>query len=84
MQRTNIFLTEEQQKRLQHRAKEEGVSKSMLIRRMLDEALAITQNTASVEEVIQSSSGLWADRDDDELDSVLAWRREVPLQRFTR
>lgn len=84
MQRTNIYLTEEQQKRLHRRAQEEGVSKSMLIRQMLDEALAITQNTASVEEAIEKSSGLWADRDDDELDNVLAWRREVPLQRLTR
>lgn len=36
MQRTNIFLTEEQQKRLHRRTQEEGVSKSMLIRRMLE------------------------------------------------
>ena len=36
MQRTNIFLTEEQQKRLHRRTQEEEVSKSMLIRRMLE------------------------------------------------
>ena len=56
----------------------------MLIRRMLDEALAITQTTASVEEAIENSSGIWADRDDAELDGVLAWRRKAPLQRWTR
>ncbi len=84
MQRTNIFLTEEQQKRLHRRAQEEGMSKSMLIRRILDEALPIIQTTASVEEAIKNSSGIWADRDDAELDGVLAWRREAPLQRWTR
>ncbi len=84
MQRTNIFLTEEQQKRLHRRAQEEGMSKSMLIRRILDEALPFIQTTASVEEAIKNSSGTWADRDDAELDDVLAWRREAPLQRWTR
>ena len=84
MQRTNIFLTEEQQKRLQRRAKEEGVSKSRLIRRILDEALAITKTTVSVEEVVRSSSGIWADRTAEELQKVLRWRREAPLERLGR
>ncbi len=57
MQRTNIFLAEEQQRRLRRRAQEEGVSKSMLIRQMLDEVLEITQPGASVEEAIKNSSG---------------------------
>ena len=84
MQRTNIFLTEEQQRRLQRLAKEEGVSKSSLIRQILDEALAITKTTVSVEEVVRSSSGIWADRTEDELQEVLRWRREVPLERLAR
>ena len=83
MQRTNIFLTEEQQKRLRRRAQEEGVSKSGLIRQFLDEALAITHDTVSVEEAIRVTSGIWADRADADLQDVLRWRREAPLERLT-
>ncbi len=83
MQRTNIFLTEEQQKRLRRRALEEGVSKSGLIRQILDEALAITHDTASTEEAIRLTSGIWADRDEVDLQDVLRWRREAPLERLT-
>jgi hypothetical protein len=82
MQRTNIYLTEEQQERLDRRAVEEGVSKSSLIRRILDEALAITRATVSVEEAIRVTSGIWADRDQADLDDVLKWRREAPLERL--
>jgi len=82
MQRTNIFLTEEQQERLHRRAVEEGVSKSSLIRRILDEALAITRATMSLEEAIRVTSGIWADRDQADLDDVLKWRGEAPLERL--
>jgi metal-responsive CopG/Arc/MetJ family transcriptional regulator len=83
MQRTNIFLTEEQQKRLDRRAQEEGVSKSALIRRILDEALAITHATVSTEEAIHATSGIWAGRDDADLQDVLRWRQEPPLERLS-
>ena len=82
MQRTNIFLTEEQQERLDRRAVEEGVSKSSLIRRILDEALGITRATVSVEEAIRVTSGIWADRDQADLDDMLKWRKEAPLERL--
>ena len=78
MQRTNIFLTEEQQARLQRRANEEGISKSSLIRRILDEALAITRTKASAEEAILGTSALWADRDEADMQEVMRWRREAP------
>jgi len=84
MQRTNIFLTEEQQKRLDRRAREEGVTKSSLIRQILDEALAIKQTSASVDSVINATSGLWADRDEAELKGLLRWRHEAPLGRLSR
>lgn len=82
MQRTNIFLTEEQQERLQRRASEEGISKSSLIRRILDEALAITRTKVSAEEAILSTSGIWADRDEADLREIARWRREIPLERL--
>lgn len=84
MQRTNIFLTDEQQRRLAHRAKEQGVSKSRLIRTILDEALAITQASATPEQAIRATSGIWSDRNDKELDAVLRWRQEVPLHRLSK
>jgi hypothetical protein len=83
MQRTNIFLTEEQQKRLRRRAQEEGLSKSGLIRQILDEALAITHATVSIEQAIRVTSGIWADRVEVDLQDVLKWRREDPLERLT-
>jgi hypothetical protein len=84
MQRTNIFLTEEQQRRLDSRAREEGVSKSSLVRQILDEALAITATAKSAAEAIRESAGVWADRDQAELRDVLRWRRESPLERLGR
>lgn len=84
MQRTNIFLTDEQQRRLDRRAKEDGVSKSGLIRMILDEALDITRASASPEQAIEATSGIWSDRDDAELDDVLYWRQEAPLQRLSK
>lgn len=82
MQRTNIFLTEEQQKRLNRRAKEQGVSKSGLIRQILDEALDITKATPTVEQAIETTAGIWSDRDNAELEEVLRWRQEGPLHRL--
>lgn len=84
MQRTNIFLTDEQQRRLHRRAQEEGVSKSSLIRQILDEALAITRASLSAEEAVHATAGIWADRDETELQDVLRWRRETPLERLTK
>lgn len=84
MQRTNIFLTDEQQRRLDRRAKEQGLSKSGLIRMILDEALAITHASAKPEQAIEATSGIWADRDIAALDDVLRWRQEAPLKRLSR
>jgi hypothetical protein len=84
MQRTNIFLTDEQQRRLDRRAKEQGISKSGLIRMILDEALAITQASVTPEQAIKATSGIWSDRDNAELDGVLRWRQEAPLQRLSQ
>ncbi len=57
MERTSIYLTEEQQKRLANRAGEMGVSKSELIRRLLDEGLGISRRQARVEEALNASLG---------------------------
>jgi hypothetical protein len=84
MERTNIYLTEEQQRRLSRRAKAEGVTKSTIVRQILDEALAISAPPLpSAENAVAGSFGIWADRSETQLDDVLEWRREVPLQRLT-
>ena len=84
MERTNIYLTREQQIRLYERAKEQGVSKSEVIRQLLDGALGITRAAPEVEKVLRASFGLWADRSDEEIEEILSWRREVPLERLKR
>jgi hypothetical protein len=84
MERTNIYLTEEQQKRLTNRASEMGVSKSELVRRLLDEGLGIARRQDRIEQALETSRGIWADRTDDEIDEILSWRREAPLARLDR
>ncbi len=84
MERTNIYLTEEQQNRLGDRAKDEGVTKSEVIRRLLDEGLGISRRKARVDEALDASRGIWSDRTDDEIAEVLAWRHEAPLSRLDR
>ena len=84
MERTNIYLTEEQQKRLGDRAGQMGVSKSELVRRLLDEGLGIARRQDRIEQALETSRGIWADRTDDEIDEILSWRREAPLARLDR
>ncbi len=84
MERTNIYLTDEQQKRLANRSSEMGVSKSELVRRLLDEGLGIARRQDRIEQALETSRGIWADRTDDEIDDILSWRREAPLARLDR
>jgi len=84
MERTSIYLTEEQQKRLANRANEMSVSKSELIRRLLDEGLGIARRPELTERALEASRGIWSDRTDDEIAEVLSWRREAPLVRLDR
>jgi Ribbon-helix-helix protein, copG family len=82
MERTNIYLTEHQQKRLGDRAKDEGVTKSEVIRRLLDEGLGIARRQDRIELALEASRGIWSDRTDDEIAEILAWRHEAPLARL--
>ncbi len=84
MKRTNIYLTEDQQRCLSSKAKEEGVTKSKIVRRILDEALLDTAPSRSVEDALAVSFGVWSDRSDEQMEEILAWRREASLQRLTR
>lgn len=61
MHRTQIYLTEEQQLRIARRADDAGVSKSELIRRILDEALGIEMSRAERLAAVEATAGLWED-----------------------
>jgi metal-responsive CopG/Arc/MetJ family transcriptional regulator len=84
MERTSIYLTKEQQKRLANRASEMDVSRSELVRRLLDEGLGIARRQDRIEQALETSRGIWADRTDNEISEVLSWRREAPLVRLDR
>ena len=81
MQRTTLFLTDAQQRRLARLSRESGKSKSELIRQILDESLGIAPAPMSATEAIESTAGAWADRDAAEVDEVLGWRGELSRAR---
>ena len=62
MQRTNIYLTDEQQQALAARARMAGTTKSAVLREMLDVALAAP---APVDDEVRSALAALADRYDD-------------------
>jgi len=62
MRRTNIYLGEEQTASLDLLAKQEGVSRAEVIRRLLDGALAGTDRTVDVDvSAIEDSFGVLRD-----------------------
>lgn len=62
MQRTNIYLTEAQQRALAARARMEGTTRSAVVREILDAGLA---STAPADEELQTAFGALAERYDD-------------------
>ena len=63
MRRTQIYLTEEQDRLLSERARDQGLSKAEVIRRLLDERLGNT-STHERAEAIRKTAGLLADYPD--------------------
>jgi hypothetical protein len=62
MQRTNIYLAEEQTEQLDHLAVQEGISRAELIRRLLSRALVDAPRDLEVDlDAISSSFGVLAD-----------------------
>lgn len=64
MQRTQIYLTDEQQQRLAGRARDARVSKAEVIRRILDHDLGIDDGVGDRLAAIDTTAGLLPDAPD--------------------
>ena len=64
MRRTQIYITDEQDRRLRARARDERISKAEAIRRILDGALDSGDAEGEARAVIRSSAGICADYPD--------------------
>jgi hypothetical protein len=82
MRRTNIYLTDEQQRHIGAKARVGGVSKAEVVRRLLDSALGIGDGEQAAEAAVEASFGIWADRPDQEIAEALAWRSSDRFERL--
>lgn len=64
MHRTQIYITEEQERRIAARAADAGVSKAQVIRRMLDEGLGVDDGLEERRRAIRATAGALPDADD--------------------
>lgn len=60
MQRTQIYLSAEQRRRLARRAADEGTSQAEVVRRILDSQLGIREGTDERVAIVQRTSGILA------------------------
>jgi hypothetical protein len=63
MRRTQIYITDEQERGIAARAADAGVSKAQVIRRMLDEGLRIDDGAESRRRAIRATAGALPDAD---------------------
>ena len=80
--RTQIYLTQEQQKRLTLASRRAAVTKSELIRHAIDQFLAqqLAATSASKAQRLSSIAGLWAGRED--MADPSAYVRSLRAPRF--
>ncbi len=64
MQRLQLYLTDEQRRRLARRAADEGISQAEVVRRILDRALGIRRGVEDRLAVVEATSGVLADHPD--------------------
>lgn len=64
MRRAQIYLTEEQQRRIAQLATDRGVSKAAVIRQLLDETLQVGEPEADARAAIEATAGICADYPD--------------------
>ena len=63
MQRTQIYLTDEQRDRIARIANDRGVSKAEVIRGMLDQQLGISSDAVARAEIFRETAGLLKGKD---------------------
>jgi hypothetical protein len=63
MRRTQIYITDEQERGIAARAADAGVSKAQVIRRMLDEGLKIDDGAEARRRAIRATAGALPDAD---------------------
>ena len=64
MRRTQIYITDDQDRLLARRARDERISKAEAIRRILDQALDAGDHEAEARTIIRASAGICADYPD--------------------
>jgi hypothetical protein len=64
MHRTQVYLTEEQRRRLALRAADDGTSQAEVIRRILDRELGILRGVGDRVAIVDATAGVLADHPD--------------------
>ncbi len=64
MRRFQVYLTEEQRKRLRRKADDKGTSEAEVVRRILDEALSLADSRHERVAAIRATAGLLANAPD--------------------
>jgi hypothetical protein len=64
MHRTQVYLTEEQRRRLALRAADDGTSQAEVIRRILDRELGILRGVGDQVAIVNATAGVLADHPD--------------------
>ena len=64
MERTQIYLSEGQTRELDRRARQQGTTRSALIREALEQYLGHTWDAVEFKTALRDFAGIWADRDD--------------------
>lgn len=82
MERTQIYLDEQQTAELDRRARKRGTTRSHLIREALEQYLAPAWDPAAFTSALHDFAGIWADRDD--LVELVADLRERDRARLAR
>jgi predicted transcriptional regulator len=82
VERTQIYLDDRQTAELDRRAREQGTTRSHLIREAIERYLAPDWDPEAFKRALANAAGIWADRDD--LDEIYASMREAELRKLQR
>jgi len=82
MERTQIYLTETQTVELDKRARQQGTTRSHLIREAVETYLAPKWDPEAFKVALDNIAGMWADRDD--LDEIYEGMRAAERRKMAR